>query len=224
MFRATALAIGLLTSAALAGVVVPLAAGAASFYGEIVTSEVAIVVPQDVRAQRDSPTDCDPFAVNWGPEIVGDGLGEGLLGRAPAPQELHYRHLFVPGASGGVVESATLYVQIWDQLDIPLEWHGIEVEGSLWSEGSVSLNLWTFDVEASLLDDNVPDVVIRTERVTDWFGRTYIGDFHVLTSALKVKYPTTGSPVPEPHAALVFAVGAAIVGVALHRARRRPAS
>ncbi len=193
-------------------------AQAASFYMEILTSDAAILQPKDVRARANVTLDVDPLSFSYSGGIVGSGLGSGEVS-----PDLTYQHIFEPGqSSGAAVDQAWLFISIRDDRDLALATVEIELDGQFWQSSSqVTLNLLSGNVTAQL-DDNLLDVTITAGSIPTLLsalgccGGTCCGtttaETLVIASVLKVKYDSV--PLPEPNAAVLFIVGAAIVGAA----------
>ena len=164
--------------------------------------------------------------------VYQDLLEIGDLGYVAAGDSLSYQHFFAPATDPGIVissiDSAVLQVAVVDDANCRrlrgcvTDWlfqpeiASIDLNGVEWQTGSATLNLFFGDItaEANLLANNgILNLTITSE----------VGDFVVLWSALDTAYTYernslggagsggSGSPMPEPSAALVFALGALVV-------------
>jgi hypothetical protein len=148
-------------------------------------------------------------------DIVGSGLGSGLV---TTSSPLSVVHSFAPDTAVGSILGATLKVSVMDDSDLfqteKLETASIQIGATELANGSASFNLFGIDVSAYF--DAAGDTATFSYKATK-------GDYKVLFSALTVKFDAAVTPrvsppaaTPEPTAALVFALGVALV------ARMRP--
>jgi hypothetical protein len=144
------------------------------------------------------------------------GLPNGGYVGADAP--LSYTHYFKPGVSVDSIEGAWLCVGLVDDayrltdpdLWSPNEFAEIELDGALWREGSAVFNILGGSLSISAFEqDGEFLVTVSSANLTD---------FRVAGSFFKVKF-NAAPPIPEPSAAAVFGLGAAVVGIVLLRRR-----
>ncbi len=204
MLRKSLAVVGIVSAMVLAS-----PAGALSVYGELLTSDAAHLLPDDIRARAYLDVELNPLELDWSAKIVGAGLGSGAV-----PPSLTYTHYFAPGNAGAKLDSAALFIGVRDDFDFELERAIVELDGDFWRQGQATLNLFGGEV-TGLLDDNALTVSISSAAIDSWHGGQYIGDFRVVSSVFVAKY-SPGVPVPEPGAALFFGVGALLIGRRLH--------
>jgi hypothetical protein len=183
------------------------------------------------------------FALAAGPAFAltavdEDSLGQSDLGYVSQGATLEYQHTFDPFFDDDVVisaiDSAWLYVSVVDDSRCASlrgcagDWFfesevaAIDLQAVHWSTGQATARIFWGDVtaEADLLNnDGVLEVSVHSA----------VGDFVVLSSTLVTRYtyelagsigPSSGSsPMPEPSAALLFALGALVVRGPLRRRR-----
>lgn len=164
------------------------------------------------------------------------GIGDPSLGYVGAGETLEYQHFFAPATDAGIeissIDSVWLEVAVFDDsrcsrlLSCVGDWlyesevAAIDLNGIDWQTGSATARLFLGEIsaEANLL---VNDGILNVD-VTSQFG-----DFTVLWSRLQTTYTWdvaggggSGTPMPEPSAALVFAVGALVVQRRIRRGAR----
>lgn len=197
----------------LAGAAALLLAGAASalpagFYYDVVASEW--------RAQATLAIDHgSPLDVDWSAHASPESND---LGHVGVGDPAVFTHHFEPSTDVSSIEKAWLVVGVTDDQFLDRgEEAVIELDGDVWKSGGFFLGrLFLGDITANALIAGWGDsfsVTVASSR----------GDFIVWGSALKVAYEPGqgGEPsgaVPEPSAALVFGLGALLVG---RRAARR---
>ncbi len=183
-------------------------AGAASMYIDMLTSTQ---MPGMADAHMVAELEQGPGG-GWTPGSTtvfeGAGLGDGLVTSA---DPLEYVHEIRPDLR---IDSAYLFV--WtadDAFHDGLEQVTIELDGELFGRGPAGGpwvgSLYSGRVEISLLSDAALRVVI-----SESLGGDGVRDLIVRASALAVHH---SAPIPEPASALLFAVGAVIVGSAVRR-------
>jgi hypothetical protein len=194
---------------------------ATTYFGEIFTSDIA----GDVHAEIVAGVDYNPFDVTvYDAQISSPGLGSALI---PPSKSIS----FGVDPSLGTIEKAWLYIGLTDDLQPfydPLDVFGmmtevavIEFNGIVWS-GEIGpldflMNPFIGDITTQLLIDQENFVVNISA------DPTVGGDFQIVAAALKVAFageitnPHAPTPTPEPHAALLFAVGTIVVGAVSRR-------
>jgi hypothetical protein len=179
------------------------AAQAVGFYAEIKTSS-AFPIFTNMTGRVTLEADFDPLTFDWDASSVGPGLGSSLI-----PPTKNYTHTFAPSIGVASVQEAWLFVSVIDDLDLSPETVRIDVDGSLFEQGSATLDVFFGTVTASIsaAGDTI-DVSVSSVS----------GDFRILASALKVKF----TPVPEPTTALLMALG--LGGLAWSSRRRMSAA
>jgi hypothetical protein len=166
------------------------AAQAVGFYAEIKTSS-AFPIFTDMTGRVTLEADFNPLTFDWDTDSFGPGLGSALI-----PPTKNYTHTFAPSIGVVSVQEAWLFVSVIDDFDLSPETVRIDVDGSLFEQGSATLDVFFGTVTASIsaAGDTI-DVSVSSVG----------GDFKILASALKVKF----TPVPEPTTALLMALGIA---------------
>ena len=164
------------------------AAQAVGFYAEIKTSS-AFPIFTDQTGRVTLQADFNPLTFDWDTETVGVGLGS-----AQIPPTKNYTHTFAPSVGVASVQEAWLFVSVIDDFDLSSETVRIDVDGSLFEQGSATLDVFFGTVTASIsaAGDTI-DVSVSSVS----------GDFKILASALKVKF----TPIPEPTVALLMGLG-----------------
>jgi len=188
---------------------------AATFFGEVFTSELF----GDLHATAVVDLDFAPFDFSiFDLDVSSPGLGSATI---PPSKTV----TFSVDPALGSIEQAWLFIGLTDDLNPfydPLDIAGmltevavIEFNGTTWTDEVNSLD-WAFapifgNVTAELLAD-------RTNFVVNISSDPEVGgDFQIITAALKVKLGGVVGVVPEPHAALLFCVGALTVGALRRR-------
>ena len=166
------------------------AAQAVGFYAEIKTSSVFPFF-SDQTGRVTLTADFNPFAFDWDTESFGPGLGSALV-----PPSKTYTHTFAPSVGVASVEAAWLFVSVIDDHDLHAEVVKILVDGSLFEQGSATLDLFFGEVTAAISAAG-DSIEVNVSAVT--------GDFKIIASALKVKF----TEVPEPTTALLMSLGLA---------------
>ena len=176
-----------------------------------------------------------------------DSIGAADLGYVANGQTLEYDHVFAPAQDGSIdisaIDSAWLYVTVLDDAVCSrlrscvndwlnqVEVASIDLNQVAWQTGSATAHIFFGEVSAQadlLSNDGVLHVSVTSGG----------GDFAVLSSLLSTTYeydyalnttgggagPTPGAlPMPEPSAALVFAIGTVTMHGAVRRRRGRDA-
>jgi hypothetical protein len=144
------------------------------------------------------------------------GLPDG--GYVGATQPLSYTHYFKPGVAVDSIEGAWLCVGLVDDaypnsdLWIPSEYAEIEIDDTLWKQGSAVFNVLGGSLSIAAFEQDGEFVVTVSSANSS--------DFRVAGSFFKVKFNAASAPpIPEPTSAAVFGLGAAVVGMVLLRRR-----
>ena len=170
-------------------------------------------------------------------------IGNPQLGYVGAGQSISYTHNFAPALDPTIeiysIDSVVLSIGAFDDSHCRRlsgclrDWFregelaSIELDGALWQTGQATAQVFFGDVTAyadMLITEGELEVVVRSEH----------GDFVVAWSHMQTSYtwkPAGGgggaggtSPMPEPSAALVFAVGAVVMQRRVRQAVRERAA
>jgi hypothetical protein len=177
-------------------------ASALSYFGELKTARQFPVL-SDLTITATLAVDFDPLALDLDSDWTAGGLGDGTVRGTPKT----YTHTFDPGAAPVEVQEAWLFVSVLDDLsplpDLASETAVVRIGSDVLASGNAFLNILGGSVTAWV--GAAGDVLQLSVSGT--------GDFWLLASAFKVVYRTPGAAaaVPEPTAALVFALGALLV-------------
>lgn len=138
---------------------------------------------------------------------LGSGLGSGYVSKK---SPLKITHTFAPnGYAVNQVHYASVIVGVLDDFDLEYEYAELKIGSEVVDSGNAFANLFGGNVTAYI--ESVGDSVELKMKATK-------GDYKVKFSAMKVKFdagkPRDTTPaIPEPSAALIFAVGLAVAGV-----------
>jgi len=171
-------------------------AHALGIFGELITP--------GHRDTLDAKVDGGPWnlqAADW-TRAADSSLGDGWVSSG---EWLTWTHSFAPGFSGARLEEAWLVVGMSDY-DLHREKAELHLGGDLWQRRS----FWFADFAGG----DVLSAITGNELVVS--VRATQGSFKVAGSLFKAKY-SSAPPIPEPHAALVFGLGGAIVLWTLRR-------
>lgn len=175
------------------------------WYADVQTSTLLGNRHADLTTPLD-PGGIDRILSNSELEWLGTGLGSGYVA-AGSPLEI--THSFEPnGVSADSVYYAAVTVGVMDDFDLEFEYGELRIGSDLLDSGNAFLNL--FGGEVTALITTVGDAVTLSVSAVR-------GDFRVAFSALTVHFDgtTLTSPtpaIPEPSAALIFAVGLVVAG------------
>ena len=165
-----------------------------------------------------------------------DVLDYDALGYVGHGEQLEYQHIFEPAThvdADITIESVLLEVWVIDDWacnrmdDCMNDWFykpevaSIDLNSVLWTSGQATASIFWGDItaEANLLaNEGILDVTVSSEQ----------GDFSVLRSALWTLYNYEGgegggagtNPMPEPSAALVFAIGVLAMRASVRNSRK----
>jgi len=192
-------------------------AGPIHVYGELLTSDAAVGLPGNVRAQLDASFDPSAYDIVLdGSVSPGDGLGSGYIGRRGA---ITYSHYFSPSAAVDEILGASLLIGTADDgLFDGGESVEITLDGDFWASGWATFSVFGGTVSASLFEDDGEAVVSVSSRR---------GDVNLVASLFKVVYEAPDVPgdgggiaaVPEPRAMMLFSAGLGVAGIVTRRRR-----
>ncbi len=186
---------------------------------------VELLTP-NARAQVDIDSfPSDLFSIDYSAHTTSEATGLGHVGFGQSIAV--WEHEFDPSYSVYGVNDVHLAILLLDDVCVGGSGCGpsdlvdlfsqsevaqVFLESSFWQSGNALFNLLHGDITVNGLIQNAGDHFT----VTTFSSQ---GDFFVAASALKVSYETgeendqNGPPIPEPSAALVFGLGALLVGI-----------
>ena len=162
------------------------AAQAVGFYAEVLTP-TGFPFFSNQTGRVTLATDFDPFDIILDLDSFGPGLGNALV-----PPTKQYTHTFAPSVGVASVEAAWLFVSVIDDSFDGPETVKILVDGSLFEQGSATLDVFFGPVTITAAGDTI---LVNVSALA--------GDFKIVASALKVKF----TEVPEPTTAALLALG-----------------